>query len=92
MAATRKSLILESGVWTNLYQATGITPGTKIAVQNIGFADVYLSASLSQPANDSDSYQVIQANDFPMANDLNDPGAWAFSPNTKSKINVWEIL
>lgn len=91
MAATRESITLVSGEWTNLYQITGIAVGTKIAVQNIGSSDVYLSSSLVQPEKDSDSYQVIQTNDFPMANDFGDPGAWAFSSNQGAKINVWIV-
>lgn len=92
MAATRESLKLVSGEWTNLYQQTGIDVGTKIGVQNIGSSDVYLSSSLVKPEKDSDSFQVIQPNDFPMANDFGDTGAWAFSPNQGAKINIWVVM
>ncbi len=54
----------------------------------MGSSDVYLSVALNQPDNDSDSWQVIQPNDFPMANSSGDLGAWAFSPNTPGKINI----
>lgn len=91
MAATRESLTLSAGQWTNIYQGTGIAVGTKIAVQNISSSDIRLSAALRQPENDSDSYQVIQANDSPMANDFGDSGAWAFSSNQNAKINVWAV-
>lgn len=88
MANTRESVTLTSGVWTDIYASASIAVGTKIAVQNIGSSDVYLSVALNPPENDSDSYQVIQANDFPMANSSGDLGAWAFSANRDGKINV----
>lgn len=92
MTVTLKSLTLIPGEWTSLYTTTtGIEAGTKIAVQNIGASDVYLSTALLQPEKDSDSFQVIQPNDFPMTNDFGDPGAWAFSPNQSAKINVWVV-
>lgn len=88
MALTRQSILLEIGAWTDIYAVTGIAIGTKIAVHNIGSSDVYLSVALNQPENDSDSYQRIQPNDFPMANSSDDFGAWALSPNKIGKINV----
>ena len=91
MVSTRESITLVSGVWTDIYQKSGIAVGTKIAVQNIGSSDVYLSVALTQPEVDSDSWQRIQPNDFPMTNDFEDPGAWAFSPNQDAKINVWIV-
>ena len=81
MALTRESIILQDGVWTNIYDESNIAVGTKIAVHNIGSSDVFLSVALAQPENDSDSWQLIQPNDFPMANSSDDLGAWAFSPN-----------
>ncbi|MBV1929893.1 MAG: hypothetical protein KUG81_10340 [Gammaproteobacteria bacterium] len=91
MAVTRESIKLVSGQWTSIYQESGIPVGTKIAVQNIGSSDIRLSVALFQPEIDSDSWQKIQPNDIPMTNDLDDPGAWAFSPNQGAKINVWVV-
>lgn len=91
MTVTRKSISLDSPDWVNIYQEAGISIGTKIAVQNIGSSDVYLSVALSQPERDSDSWQRVKPGDFPMANDFGDPGAWAFSPNQGAKINVWVV-
>lgn len=88
MSLTRQSIILEDGIWKNIYDESNIAVGTKIAVQNIGSSDVYLSVALNKPENDSDSWQLIQPNDFPMANSFGDLGAWAFSPNKNGKINV----
>lgn len=88
MAATRESISLIPGKWTDIYQETGIVVGTKIAVQNIGSADLRLSVALAQPDVDSDSWQKIQPNDFPMANSFGDLGAWVFSPNQEGKISV----
>ena len=92
MASNLKSVTLLSGQWTDVYSETGIEAGTKIAIQNIGAGDVRLTTALLQPDNDSDSYQVIQANDFPMANDFGDDGAWAFSGNQEGKIQVWKVV
>ena len=75
----------------NIYQVSEIPVGTKIAVQNIGSSDVQLSVALLQPANDSDAWQRLQPNDFPLTNDFGDQGAWAFSPNQGGKINVWAV-
>ena len=91
MAVTRKSIVLPSGQWTNIYKEANILVGVKIAVQNIGSSDVQLSVALFEPEADSDSWQRIQPNDFPMTNDFGDPGAWGFSPNQDCKINVWVI-
>ena len=88
MALTLPSIILELGTWTNIYSETNIAVGTKIAVQNIGSSDVFLSVAPNQPEKDSDSWQLIQPNDFPMANSSGDLGAWAFSANTGGKISV----
>ena len=91
MPSNLKSLTLLTGQWVDVYSETGIEVGTKIAIQNVGASDVRLTTALLQPDNDSDSYQVIQVNDFPMANDFGDPGAWAFSGNQEGKIQVWAM-
>lgn len=88
MANTLPSVKLVPNQWTDIYVVTGIAKGTKIAVQNIGASDVYLAVSLLEPALESDFFQVIQPNDFPMANSQDDKGAWAFSANSGAKINV----
>lgn len=88
MASTPISLVLPVGDWVDLYDRTGLPRGSVLIVQNIGSSDVYLSTSTTQPAKDSDAFQVIQPNDFPMKNDGGDLGEWAFSPNQKAKINI----
>jgi len=88
MADTLPSIELVSNQWTDIYVVTGIAKGTKIAVQNIGSSDVYLASVLLEPNIESDSFQVIQPNDFPMSNCFGDRGAWALSPNAGAKINV----
>lgn len=88
MANTRESIRLKTGVWTDIYASAKIPVGMKIAVHNIGSSDVYLSVALNKPENDSDSWQTIQPNDWPMANSSDDLGAWAFSPNKDGKISV----
>lgn len=92
MAATLDSVDLVSGEWVNIYQSAGITAGAKIAVQNVGSSDVFLSSALLKPAKDSIATQRVQPNNFPMTNDQGDPGAWAFSPNQGGRINVWVVL
>ena len=91
MPVNRRSITLIAGEWTNLYTSAGIPVGDKLGVHNVGSSDVYLSSALLQPAKDSDSYQVIQANNLPMTNDVGDSGAWAFSAAQQAKLNVWAI-
>lgn len=86
------SVVLTTGEWTDLYESTGISVGSKLGVHNIGSSDVYLSSALLQPARDSDMYQVIQPNNLPMTNDTGDSGAWALSPSQQAKLQVWQIL
>ena len=91
MASTKESIILVASVWTDLYAVTGIEVGTKIAVHNIASSDIQLSSALIQPEDDSDSWQIVQPNNFPMTNDFGDQGAWARSPHQDSKLQVWAI-
>lgn len=91
MADTLKSLIAKAGEWIDIYRGADIEVGTKIAVQNIGSSDLQLASTLIMPELNSDTWQKIQPNDFPMANSQGDRGAWVFSPNQDGKINVWII-
>ena len=91
MAHPLESLVARAGEWVNIYQESGITVGTKIAVQNIGSSDLQLSSSVTKPANDDNLWQKIQPNDLPMSNTQGDQGAWVFSPNQIGKLNVWIV-
>ena len=78
MAATLKSLIAKAGEWVDIYQGADIQVGTKIAVQNIGSSDLQLTSTLTKPEVDSDTWQKMQPNNFPMVNTKGDRGAWGF--------------
>lgn len=91
MSDNLPSIILPPGKWIDLYSITGINQDARLIVQNIGSSDVYLSSSLNQPELDSDAYQAVQPNNFPMINDKADTHAWAFSPNQNAKISVRSI-
>lgn len=88
MAANLPNVIVPNSQWIDLYAVTGIDIGIKIVVHNTGASDVRLSTALFQPTIDSDSYQLLQPNDFPMTNDQGDVGAWVFSANQTGKVNV----
>ena len=92
MANTLPNITIPNDEWINIYSISGIESGKKIAVQNIGASDVYLSTALIQPEVGSDNYQVIQPNDIPMANEEGNQGAWAFSSNQQAKISVRIVL
>lgn len=84
------NVVLKRDIFYNLYDTTitGISPGSRIVLQNVGASDVYLFDNQDEPNLFDDCYQVIQANDFPMINGREDAGAWAYSANTDAKINV----
>lgn len=87
MTDTLSNVTLQENEWTDIYAATGISVGTKIAVENVGNADVLLTTLATQPPKDYNAYIVCKRNGFNCENDTGDSGAWAFC-RTTSKINV----
>ncbi len=75
MPDTLLNVVIPPNVWTDLYAASGITVGNRIAVQNIGVCDIFLSAQAIAPV-DNINHQVLKRSQF-MVNDAGDNGAWA---------------
>lgn len=75
--------------WVDLYAVTGLEVGTRMCVQNVGSADVYLTSQADMPENDHDAYNVCARNtgDW-LVNDYGDSGAWAYCSSDGGKINV----
>jgi hypothetical protein len=87
MAATLPNVPLAAGTWVDLYDATGITPGTKISVDNIGSSTIRLNTKATSPLV-TDGYNELSPNDVDFENIASDPALWAFSPVIDGLINV----
>jgi hypothetical protein len=91
MAITPVLLTITPHAWVDLYAESGVARGSKLIVQNIGTADIFLSTSALVPDLDSKAYQVIKANDFPMVNDGGTMGEWARCAADNSSLSVLEL-
>lgn len=89
MAASLPSVPIPPNTWVDLYDATGITLGVQIIVQNIGTSEVKLTESVAEPVSDDVGGNPLQTREF-FTNDPRNVGAWAFA-NTGSLLQV-EIL
>lgn len=79
------------GAWVDLYDASGITVGQPLIVENVGAADLFLTVQAAQPAADHKSYNVLKRDDdIRLTNTLGDPGAWAFCNGAGGLISVAE--
>lgn len=92
MGNTLTNVFLPAGVWVDLYNETGLDVGTKIAVENIGSYDVYLTVLDTQPPLNHDAYNVLIRGGVQLENNEGDLGAWAFSPNADGKVNVRKVV
>ena len=82
------NLVLQKGVATNLYAATGITVGTQIRVQNQSEQLVTLSDSSAGLARDATG-DCVTVRPFQMAtNKASATGAWAKAETGGCLINV----
>ena len=88
MADTLPNKVLQPNVWLNLYTATGLPVGTKLAIQNIGTTQVHLHSGIDEPTA-SDGFLVMSPAEF-FTNTEGDAGAWARSvdKDTAGYINV----
>jgi len=87
MAATLPNVPPLANTWVDLYDATGITPGTKIAVDNIGNTTIRLNTKATSPLV-TDGYNELSPNDPDFENIAADPILWAFNPIVDGLINV----
>lgn len=89
MADTKLNIIVNSGVWVDLYAKSGFPIGTQITVENIGDCDVHLAIQAIKPERDHDSYNLLsRSGDGILTNTEGDVGAWAYCNNSDGKINV----
>ena len=86
MADTLPNIKIPAGIWTDLYDASGIDVGAQILIQNIGVCDLSLNAQAAPPT-DENSIQLLERADFSI-NDAGDAGAWAFCLSMDGKVNV----
>jgi hypothetical protein len=86
-ADTLDNVALPGDVWVDLYDATGISVGTKIKVQNLGVADVQLNAGASTPEFPPVAFVNILRG-VQAENDDGDLGAWALSRSDNGFVSV----
>lgn len=84
---TLQNVVLEKGVWTDLYSATGLTVGVQIIVQNLTTSHVRLHTSAAQPTGDY-GFKTVPPYEEAI-NETGDSGAWAFS-TTGGAVHVRE--
>ena len=93
MADTLSNVALPNNTWVDLYDATGITVGTRILVQNLGSDVIRLTTQAATPLITHDAFQELHfSTNIGMVNDTGDLGAWAFSENVEGLVNVRVFL
>lgn len=85
MPDTLPNISVPAGTWVNLYAASGIAVGTKIAVQNLTQNEVRITTRATTPP-DSTGYTSLLMG-MVGTNQAGDSGAWAMSP-IGSSVNV----
>lgn len=88
MSTSLTPVTLEPNVWKDLYDATGITIGVQLSIQNTGKDQARLSESLAQPisatgSNNLDVGNYLSSADTPI-------GVWAMS-RLGTKLQVEEF-
>lgn len=77
MATSLTPVSIPADTWVDLYNATGITIGVQLIVQNIGNNNAKLSESLAEPIQ-STGHNVISPGGY-LTNSLTAVGAWGYS-------------
>ena len=77
MSESLPPIKLIQSTWVDIYAVTGITPGTKIIIQNTGESEAQLTESAGEPVGKV-GVNTLAKNDFLTNTDAN-IGAWAFS-------------
>lgn len=89
MPDTLSNIPLPAGQWVDLYAATGITRGQPLIVENVGYCDVSVTVSATEPPRNYDAYSVLKRDsDVHFSNTLGDSGAWAYCNNMDGLVNV----
>ena len=87
MADTLQNVPLPAGTWVDLYDATGITVGVKLAVQNLGSNTIQLAVKATEPLATDGFNELVPGNDQ-YQNQDSDSGAWAKSLVNDNIVNV----
>ena len=87
MADTLSNVVLPVGVWVDLYDATGLTVGTQIQVQNIGGVTVLLHTGATQPSA-ADGYNILRPESLTFVSQTAPTGAWARAERANGLLNV----
>lgn len=77
MATSLPQVVLPSKTWVDLYDATGITLGTQLIIQNTGGTEARLVESLAQPELTS-GFNLIPERDF-LTSAAAPVGSWAYA-------------
>lgn len=78
MAQTLPSVALPRNQWIDLYDATGITVGNQIVIQNIGTSDAILFEDNSEPPAVPQGKNNIKVGGY-LTNKAGNIGAWGLS-------------
>lgn len=89
MADTLQNVKLDANTWVDLYDASGIPVGVKINVELLTNTPVNLTTKATEPVL-SDGNSKMQVGSRFFTNDTGDSGAWAYSPDSDSVVNVSE--
>ena len=89
MADTLPNIPLPANTWVDLYAESGITIGVKINVELLSNNPILLTAKATTPVL-IDGNSKLKSDSRFYTNDTGDSGAWAYSPDTDSSVNVSE--
>ena len=87
MADTLANVTLPIGVWVDLYEATGLTAGTQIQIQNIGGVNVLLHTGAEQPTA-TDGFNILRPDSLTFVSQTAPTGAWARADRANGLVNV----
>lgn len=76
MSTSLPRVTIPANTWVDLYDATGITVGTQLIIQNTGHDEARLTESASTPT--TEGYNPLGLGDFITSADT-PVGAWAYS-------------
>ena len=89
MADTLPNISLPANTWVDLYSESGISVGTQINVELLSNNPINLTVKATKPSL-SDGNSKSKADSRFYTNTTGDSGAWAYSPDTDSSVNVSE--
>ena len=92
MADTINNVELPANTWVDIYadsavSGAGLTVGTAIRAQVVSGGPIRLVTKATKP-NTADGFNTLKPSNDTWENDAGDSGAWAYSPNVNSEINV----